>query len=118
MKREILKSKIHRATVTHADLHYEGSLSVDALLLRAADILPNEAVHVWNVNSGERFQTYALAAPEGSGTVCLNGAAARKGQPGDLIIIATFTWVDDAIARAYEPIVVAVDAHNRIGSPG
>jgi aspartate 1-decarboxylase len=114
MMREVLKSKIHRATITKADLHYEGSLSVDRNLLDAADILPYEAVNIWNVNNGERLQTYALPAPAGSGVICLNGAAARKGQPGDLIIIATFTWLDDAAARIWEPRVVSVNSANAV----
>jgi aspartate 1-decarboxylase len=114
MLREMLKSKIHRATITKADLNYEGSLSVDECLLDAAGILTHEAVHVWNINDGERFVTYALPAPAGSGEICLNGAAARLGQPGDKIIIATFGWMEDEAARKHVPVVVAVDERNRI----
>jgi aspartate 1-decarboxylase len=111
---KVLKSKIQRATVTDADLHYEGSLSVDSLLIEAADMIPHESVHVWNVNNGTRLETYVIPAAAGSGTICLNGAAARMGQPGDLIIIATFAWMEDSAARGHEPRVVLVDARNRI----
>ena len=93
MLRVMMKSKIHRATVTQADLHYEGSLTISAELMQAADILPYEMVHVYNVSNGERFETYAIEGEADSGIICLNGAAARKGAPGDLIIITTYaTW--------------------------
>jgi aspartate 1-decarboxylase len=114
MYRFMLKSKIHRATVTHADVDYEGSLTLDTDLLEAADILPHEEVHVWNVTRGTRLRTYALAGERGSGVVCANGAAAHQARPGDLIIIATFTMLDDAAARAYQPKVVLVDGRNRV----
>jgi len=114
MHRSLLKSKIHRATVTHNDVDYEGSITVDANLLEAADILVHEAVHVWNVTQGTRFQTYALAGEPGSGLLCVNGAAARLVERGDLVIVATFTDLDDAAARRHRPRVVLVDAHNRI----
>jgi len=114
MKRTMLKSKIHRATVTQADLHYEGSVTIDQLLLEAADILPYEMVSIWNITNGNRFDTYALAGEPGSGVVCVNGAAARMVSPGDLIIIATFVSMDDAEARAVEPRLVFVDERNRI----
>ena len=110
----MFKSKIHRATVTHADLSYEGSVSVDANLLEAAGILPNEAVHIWNVTRGTRLMTYALVGPRGSGAVCVNGAAAHLNQPGDLVILATFAEMTPEEARAHVPIVVRVDARNRI----
>ena|SRR5579884_1760635 len=113
MRRSMLKSKIHRATVTHADLDYEGSLTLDAGLLEAADILPFEEVHVWNVTRGTRWQTYAIAGEPGSGVVCVNGAAAHLAGPGDLVIVATFTALDDAAARGHRPKVVRVDARNR-----
>ncbi len=109
----MLKSKIHRATVTHADLHYEGSLTVDTDLLRAADILPYEQVHVWNVTRGGRIWTYAMAGEAGSGVVCANGAAAHLVQPGDLIIVATFTLIDDTATPEFRPRIVLVDAKNR-----
>lgn len=114
MYRKMLKSKIHRATITGADLHYEGSLGVDEDLMDAAGFLPNEAVHVWNVNNGERLETYVVKAPRGSGEISLKGAAARLGQPGDLVIIATYCWLEDEAAKSYEPTVVAVDKDNRI----
>lgn len=114
MYRSMFRSKIHRATVTGADLNYEGSVTIDADLLMAADILPNEQVEIWNVTNGERFSTYALRGQPGSGVVCINGAAARKASPGDLVIIATFSWMNDEQAREWEPTVVFVDARNRI----
>ena len=113
MLRVMLKSKIHRATVTEANLGYEGSLTIDAGLMRGADILPYEMVHVFNISNGERFQTYALEGEAGSGVMCLNGAAARKGTPGDLIIIATFATYEDTALERHEPKIVLVDAQNR-----
>src|SRR5215470_12533545 len=94
LRRSMLKSKIHRATVTHADVDYEGSLTLDADLLEAADILPFEEVHVWNVTRGTRFQTYAMVGERRSGVVCVNGAAAHLAVPGDLIIVATYAGLD------------------------
>jgi len=114
MRRTLFKSKIHRATVTHADLDYEGSITLDADLMRAADILPYEKVAVWNVTRGSRLETYALEGPSGSGVVCINGAAAHHNRPGDLVIVATFAEVDEAEARAHRPTVVLVDGQNRI----
>jgi aspartate 1-decarboxylase len=114
MRLNLLKSKIHRATVTHADLAYEGSVSVDLALMDAAGILPYEAVHIWNVTNGSRLVTYAIPAERGSGIVCLNGAAAHLNQPGDIVILATFTEMEHAQARHHVPIVVFVDAHNRV----
>jgi aspartate 1-decarboxylase len=113
MFRKLLKSKIHRATVTRSDLNYEGSIAVDADLLEAADIQPFEAVHVWNVTNGSRLQTYALAVERGTGVICLNGAAARLAQAGDLVIIASFSWIDEKEASA-GPKLVFVDAKNKI----
>jgi aspartate 1-decarboxylase len=114
MQLSILKSKIHRATVTRSDLHYEGSILIDELLLEAADIHPFEAVQIWNVNNGERLQTYALPGPKGSGEICLNGAAARKAVVGDLIIIATFCGISDGEELAqHKPKVVFVDDQNQ-----
>ena len=113
MLRRMMHSKIHRATVTRTDLHYEGSITVDADLLDAANMLPYEAVWIWNVNNGERFETYTLAGARGSGEICLNGAAARKAARGDLIIIATFSWMEEEKARRWEPIAVMVDSANR-----
>ena len=113
MRRHMMKSKIHRATVTDANLHYEGSLTIDADLLDAADILPHEQVHVWDVTNGARLVTYALSGPRGSGTVCVNGAGAHLIKPGDLVIIATYAEFDDAEARRHEPVVVFVGEGNR-----
>ena len=114
MRRTVFKSKIHRATVTDANLDYEGSISVDQDLLDAADILPHEQVHVWDVTNGTRLITYALAAPRGGGTVTVNGAGAHLIKPGDLVIIATFTEMKTREARKYQPTVVLVDAGNKL----
>ena len=114
MRRTLFKSKIHRATVTHADLEYEGSIALDADLMRAADILPYEKVAIWNVTRGSRLETYALEGAAGSGIVCINGAAAHHNQPGDLVIVATFAEMDEAEARAHRPTVVLVDGKNRV----
>lgn len=114
MTRRMFLAKIHRATVTHADLHYEGSVTIDADLLEAADMLEHEEVHVWNVTRGTRLMTYTLAGPRGSGVICINGAAAHLMSPGDCVILATFGDLDDAEAREHVPTVVLVDEHNRI----
>jgi aspartate 1-decarboxylase len=116
-RRSMLKSKIHRATVTQANVDYEGSLTIDALLLEAADILPYEEVHVWNVTRGTRLRTYAMVGQAGSGVMCVNGAAAHLAHPGDLIIVATFSQMEDELARSYRPRLVLVDARNRIRDP-
>jgi len=113
MLRHLLKSKIHRATVSHCELHYEGSCAIDENLLEAADLYENEQVHVWNIANGERFVTYAIRAERGSGIVSLNGSAARRAAVGDLIIIAAFGLVADAQAAAHRPRLVFVDAANR-----
>ena len=113
MQLNVFKSKIHRATVTHADLEYEGSVTIDADLLDAADIFPHEAIHVWNVTSGTRLVTYALEGPRGSGCVCVNGAAAHLVKPGDLVILATFAEMSREEARQHKPKVVLVDGKNR-----
>ena len=115
MRRTLFRSKIHRATVTQADLDYEGSVTIDATLMRAADILPYEKVHIWNRTNGSRLETYALEGAPDSGVICVNGAAAHHARPGDNVIIATFAEAaDEAEARAWRPIVVHVDAQNRI----
>lgn len=114
MRRSLFKSKIHRATVTDADLDYEGSVTIDEQLMRAADILPFERVDIWNVTNGSRLFTYALPGESGSGVICVNGAAARHAQRGDKVIIATFAEVDEAEARTWKPLVVRVDGENRI----
>lgn len=114
MQRFMLKSKLHRATVTDADLHYEGSISIDENLLEAADIIPYEKVAIYNVSNGERFTTYAIVGPRGSGVFCLNGAAARKASKGDIIIVATYVMVDDAEIREWKPKCVLLDEKNQI----
>lgn len=112
--RTMLRAKIHRAHVTHTNIDYEGSIAIDKLLLDAADILPFERVEVLNINNGARFSTYAIEAPRGSGTVGLNGAAARLAAKGDTVIILTYTDVPDAEAITLTPRLVYVDAENRI----
>jgi aspartate 1-decarboxylase len=114
MRKVMLKSKIHRARVTEADLNYEGSITIDKNLLEAADIVPYERVAVWNVTNGHRFETYAMEAPPASGTVCLNGAAARLVSVGDIVIIATFGILSQGAVRAHKPKIIHVDENNRI----
>jgi aspartate 1-decarboxylase len=115
MKRTLFKSKVHRATVTQAELFYEGSLTLDRDLMRAADLLQFEQVHIVNVNNGERFETYLIEGPAGSGVVCLNGPAARKGAVGDEIIIISYGQFEDSEELKYfKPIVVKVDKDNKI----
>jgi aspartate 1-decarboxylase len=113
MRLNLFKSKIHRATVTHADLDYEGSVTIGQDLLEAAQILPHEAVHIWNITRGTRLMTYALAGPRGSDAICINGAAAHLCKPGDLVILATFAEMDAEEAKRFRPTVVRVDAHNK-----
>jgi aspartate 1-decarboxylase len=110
----MLKSKVHRATVTMADLNYAGSLTLDALLMDAAGFFVNEQVHVLNIHTGARFVTYVIPGERGGGTVCLNGAAARLGQPGDLIIAIAYAQMTPEEAANHKPTVVHVDGQNRI----
>ncbi len=110
----LLKAKIHRASVTHAELHYEGSCAIDSRLLQIAGIVENEQVHIFNVNNGERFVTYAIRAEEGSGIISVNGAAAHKASPGDLVIICAYGQLDAAEAAAHKPRLVYVDRQNRL----
>jgi aspartate 1-decarboxylase len=117
MQRHLMKSKIHRATITSADLHYEGSLTVDEDLLDAADLLHHEEVQVVNVNNGVRFSTYVIPGPRGSGVLQLNGAAARLGMAGDLVIVISYGAFDEAEAQKHRPTVVFVDERNRIVRP-
>jgi aspartate 1-decarboxylase len=112
--RTVLKSKIHRAMVTQADLHYEGSITLDPTLMEAADILPFEQVHVLDVDNGVRLTTYAIAGERNSGQVCINGAAARLVSAGDTVIVLTYAAATDAEARELSPALVYVDAQNRI----
>ena len=114
MFRTIFKSKLHRATVTEANLNYVGSITIDEDLLEAADICINEKVQVVNNNNGARLETYAIPGPRGSGVICLNGAAARLVQPGDKVIIITYTVIDDKEARGFKPTVVFLDDNNAI----
>lgn len=114
VRRTLFKSKIHRATVTQADLHYEGSVTVDVDLMKAADIVPYEKVAIWNVTRGTRLETYALEGPSGSGVICINGAAAHLNQPGDLVIIATFADVEESACAGWQPRVVFVNEKNQI----
>ncbi len=120
MFRKFLRSKIHRATITQADLHYEGSLTLPPDLLIAAGIAPFEAVQVWNVTRGTRLETYAILGEQGSSDVCINGAAAHLVRPGDIVIIASFGLIQETSAelRIPEPRVVFVDANNRITHTG
>lgn len=113
MLRKLLKSKIHRATVTGADLNYEGSISIDADLMKAVDLVENEAVHVWNLASGARIETYAIPAEAGTGEIRLNGAAAHLFQPGQQVIIAAFAWIDESDWPLHKPRILLVDGDNR-----
>ena len=114
MRRTLMKSKIHRARVTGADLHYVGSITIDEDLMVAADLLPNEKVQVVDIDNGARLETYVIPGAPGSGDMCLNGAAARLVQPGDLVIVVSYAEFEDAEARVFEPTVVMVDEQNRI----
>ena len=114
MRRTFFKSKIHRATVTQADLDYEGSVTIDEDLMDASGIWNYEAVHIWNITRGTRLQTYAIKGARGSGVICINGAAAHLNQPGDMVILATFAELEESEARTFVPKVVLVDRQNRI----
>jgi aspartate 1-decarboxylase len=114
MQLNMFKAKIHRATVSHAELHYEGSIAIDGELLDAAGIREYEQIHAWDIDNGQRFVTYALRAEEGSGIVSVNGSAARSVQVGDLIIIAAFAQIDEKELEQFQPTCVYVDADNRI----
>ena len=114
MHRTMLKSKLHRVTATHAELHYEGSCAIDEDLLDAASIREYEQVDVWNVNNGERFTTYAICAERGSGVISVNGSAARRAAPGDILIIASFASYSEAEIGEYAPRLIYVDTQNRI----
>ena len=114
MYRSMLKSKIHRATITDANLHYEGSLGLDEELIEQAGLLPFEQVMIYNISNGERFETYVIKGKKGSGEVCLNGSAARKGLPGDLIIIAAYAWVREDELGQGGTVQVWVDEKNHV----
>lgn len=117
MQRHLMKSKVHRATITSADLHYEGSLTLDQDLMDAADLVTHEEIQVVDVNNGARFTTYVIPGPRGSGVVQLNGAAARLGLPGDLVILIAYGVFDEAEVERHSPRVVFVDERNRIVRP-
>ncbi len=114
MQRFVLKSKIHRATVTEADLNYEGSVTIDSDLMRAANIVEFEQVHIYDVTNGNRIITYAMVGQAGSGMICINGAAAHKVHPGDLVILATYATIEEAQLADHRPQIVHVDQQNRI----
>ncbi len=118
MLRTMMKGKIHRATVTQADLHYVGSVTVDEDLLDAADILPGELVHIVDIDNGARLETYTIAGERGSGVIGINGAAARLVQTGDLVILISYAQMEDAEAKVFQPKVVFVDANNHIIATG
>ncbi len=113
MFRTLLKSKIHRVAVTQCELHYEGSCAIDENLLEAANIAENEQIHIWNINNGERFVTYAIRGERGTGMISVNGSAARRASAGDLIIIAAFAQVDEDNVAAHQPKLVFVDEKNQ-----
>ena len=117
MRRTLLKSKIHRATVTQADLHYEGSVTIDADLMRAADIAPYERVEIYDITNGHRLATYAIEGPAGSGVICINGAAAHLVRAGDLVIITSYAEYSDDEVRDHEPIVLLVNERNQVVPP-
>ena len=116
MNRIMFKSKLHRARITQADLYYEGSLTIDPELMEEADLVAYEKVAVVNINNGERFETYVIPGNRGNREICLNGAAARKGQVGDEVIIISYTSLPDNEARVWQPTVVLVDKHNNVAS--
>ena len=113
MQRQMMRSKIHRATVTACDVDYVGSITIDADLMRQADLLPNEQVHVWDIDNGARMVTYAIEEEPGSGTIQINGAAARLVREGDKVIVCSYAAYDDAELETYSPVVVHVDDANR-----
>ena len=118
MYRTMCKSKIHRATVTGADLNYVGSITIDPELMEAADLLEYEQVHVVNVNNGARFETYVIPGVPGKGEICLNGAAARLAHPGDRVIVISYAQYDQKEMERYRPVFIFVDEHNRIARDG
>ncbi len=117
MRRRMFLGKIHRATVTDANLHYEGSVSIVEALMQACGMLPYEEVHIWNITRGTRLVTYAIPAAANSGTICINGAGAHLNQTGDMVILACFGEMEYVQASQHRPTVVLVDAHNRITTP-
>ena len=114
MQRKMLKSKLHRVTVTHSELEYEGSCAIDINLLRASDIKEYEQISIYNITNGERFTTYAISAEENSGIISINGAAAHKANPGDILIIATYADYSELELNSYKPLLVYVDKQNKV----
>ena len=114
MQIQVLKSKIHRVTVTESDLNYVGSITIDEDLIHAANLIENEKVEVLNVNNGERFETYVIKGKKGSGQICLNGPAARKAMIGDIVIIVSYATMDFEDAKKFTPDVIYPDAHNKL----
>lgn len=114
MLRKMMRSKIHRATVTHADLDYEGSVTIDVDLLEAADMIPYEWICIWNCTQGTRLETYVIPGDRGSGVICVNGAAAHLNAPGDIVILCTYVHMEDAEARQHHGKNVRVDANNKL----
>ena len=114
MQRTMLKSKLHRVRTTHSELGYEGSCAIDSALLEAADIREYQQIDIYNVNNGERFTTYAIRAQRNSGTISVNGAAARKAAPGDILIIAAYITLQESEFKGYQPLLIYVDEHNRM----
>jgi aspartate 1-decarboxylase len=114
MQIQVLKSKIHRATVTQADLNYIGSVTIDKSLMDAAGLIENEKVQIVNINNGERLETYVITGKKGSGTICLNGPAARKVEPGDLVIIVSYALMDFEEAKKFKPAIIFPTAKNKL----
>jgi aspartate 1-decarboxylase len=114
MQIEILKSKIHRATITEANLNYIGSIAIDEDLMDASNLIENEKVHIYNITNGERLETYVIKGQRGSGVISLNGAAARKAHPGDLVIIISYASMDFEIAKTYKPHIIFPDQNNKL----
>lgn len=114
MERTLLKSKIHRATVTDADLNYEGSVTIDSMLIQAANLVPYEQVDIYDITNGSRLTTYVIEGAAGSGEICINGAAAHHVKPGDLVIIAAYARVSESELASFEPRIIQVDQQNRV----
>ncbi len=114
MQIEVLKSKIHRATITHADLNYVGSLTIDEDLMDAANLIENEKIHIYNINNGERLETYVIKGERGSGVISLNGAAARKAMIGDLVIVVSYAMMPFEEAKSFEPVIILPDGNNKL----
>jgi len=114
MQIQVLKSKIHRVKITQAELHYVGSITIDEALMEAANLIENEKVQIVNINNGERFETYVIKGERGTGTICMNGPAARKVQVGDVIIVISYATMDFEEAKTFKPAVIFPDQHNKL----